>query len=105
MRRAVTVSIIAATLSSCALFTDRTVVSGYVWLVSKDDIRAAIAAARSGESKLRSAPIYEVTVESSSEIHVYVGHTGPYGSGKYAEVRKLAGRWRYITSWGIVVTS
>jgi hypothetical protein len=105
MKRALVASMTAAVLSSCAFFADRTVVRNFFWLVSKDDVREAIVAARAGEKDLRSTPVYEVTVESSSEIHVYIGHTGPYGSGKYAEIRKVGGKWRYITTWGIVVTS
>jgi len=94
----------AFAFSSCAFFTNDTVVSGAVWPVSKDDIRAAIAAARVGEKDLKTAPIYEVTVASRYEIRVYIGHTNSTGS-QYAEVRKINGKWRYITSWRTVVTS
>lgn len=92
-------------LVGCEAVDTHTIAKGPIWLVTREDIRAAIAAARAGEESLRTAVIHEVVIDSRDEIHVVIGYTGPEGSERWAIVRRIHGTWRYVTSEGMVVTS
>jgi hypothetical protein len=90
-------------LVACETVDTHTIARGPVWLVTRDDIRAAIAAARQGEPRLRTATVHQVIVHSRDEILVVIGYTGEYGAGAWAVVRRSGGTWRYINSGGMVV--
>jgi len=93
-------------LASCAtLEPDHIPVYGEVWTVSTEDIRAAIAAARAGDPKNRTARIYNVKVHNRDEIYVAFGNDGLGDEGPEAQVKRIRGKWHYIETWRVVVTS
>jgi hypothetical protein len=70
---------------------------GAVWTVSYDDIRAAMAAARAGDAKHRSARIYEVWVRNRNHMQIFFTENIP-GYVEYADVQRVAGKWRYMAT-------
>ena len=81
--------------SSCATRADSIRAYGPVWMVSPDDIRAAVAADRAAPRKHDEKAIDYVEVVGSNTIWVHHEPTG----ASYCEVKRVKGRWRYIQSW------
>ena len=93
-------------LGACTtLEPEHIAVYGAAWSVSAADIRAAIAAARAGDHRFLTARIYNVKVHNSAEIFVSAENSGLSEIGGHAKIQRIAGRWRYIETVQIIVTS
>ncbi len=75
-----------------------------MWTVSYDDVRAAMAAARAGDAKHRSARIYEVWVRNRNHMQIFFTENIP-GYVEYANVQRVAGKWRYMATARQITTA
>jgi hypothetical protein len=89
--RAVIALIAACELASCATHVDQVSVSGYFWVVSPDDIRAAVRADR-GCTPFASEKIVTVDVENRNEVHIY--HYP--GASLYDRILRIRGQWKCV---------
>jgi hypothetical protein len=81
---------ITGTLASCApLPPGQTREYGFVWLVSHDDIRAAIAEDEP-LSNVQGNRIAFIQVMSRNEMHIY----HHFGVSMYDEFKRVGGKWR-----------
>ncbi len=96
--RALKLVVLAAGLAfvSCTTLQPENIpLDGAVWTVSHDDVHAAMAAARAGDAKHRTARIYEVWVRNRDYMQIFFTENIA-GYVEYAEVRRIAGKWRYM---------
>lgn len=95
MRHLLASLLLLVALSSCTiLHPEKALVRGSVWAVSQNDMHLAIAAARKGDPKFASAPVYQIIVSGRSELFVYFGPT----DNDCAIVRRVDRQWRYIAT-------
>jgi hypothetical protein len=77
-------------LAACATHIDGVAAYGAFWLVSPDDIRAAVAARR--RTHVASPPIHHIQVISRDEIRVYDTPAGIECT--YDVVQRINGTWQ-----------
>ena len=75
---------------ACATHIERVDAYGLVWLVSRNDIHAAVAASREG--RIGAPPVHHVQVVSRDEIRVYATPAGI--ESIYDVVQKTGGKWQ-----------
>jgi hypothetical protein len=99
-------AVLASAFTACGTLQPENVpIYGAAWSVTRDDIHAAIAAARAGDPQNRTARIYNIKVHNRSEIYVSFGNDGLSEVGPEAQVKRINGKWRYIETWRKIVTS
>ena len=77
-------------LAGCATHIDDVAAYGAFWLVSPDDIRAAVAVRR--RAYVGSPPIHNIQVISRDEIRIYDTPAGI--ECRYDVVRRVNGTWQ-----------
>src|SRR5437763_6265310 len=79
-------------LTSCVTHVGGVAAFGPVWLVSRDDIQAAIAADQRSGHDLPQDGIYSVEIVGHNTIHVH--HDS--NPGRYCEARRTNRIWVYV---------
>jgi len=87
-------------LAGCVTAPGNVQAVGFVWLVSRDDLRAAIAADQA-EPHTGMYPKRIIYVEVVSRDQVDIYHLREYPG--HDTVRRIKGKWRY--AGGVIVTS
>jgi len=80
---------------SSSLGAENISLDGALWTVSYDDVRAAIAAARAGDVKHRSARTYDVWGRNRNHMQIFFTENIP-GYVASADVQSVDGKWRYM---------
>jgi hypothetical protein len=87
-------AVAAISLMSCASAgPSHAPVFGFVWLVSHDDVCAAIAAVQAAPKDKRNMRVDHVEVIGHNTIYVYHSLT------EWRIARRVASKWQYSGSW------